>query len=136
VGALHLPQDHTFHSVFRTWTPSLSAGAAIDGVFKSLGGNHLKMVMVDEVSMLSMQFRVLLDTRLKSMYNSDQKFGGISILLMGDFIQPPVTTGHDLWSVMYGTISGNVGTACDLFQQFCVKELTVNIQSSECKIHM
>ncbi len=66
------------------------------------------------------------------MYNSDQTFGGISVLLIGDFIQLPVTTGHDLWSVMYGTVSGNDGTARELFQQFCAKELTINIQSSEC----
>jgi hypothetical protein len=64
------------------------------------------------------------------MYNSDQTFGGISILLIVDFIQLQITTGRDLWSVMYGTVSGNNGTACDLFQQFCVKELTVNIQTS------
>ncbi len=64
VGALHLPQGQTFHSVFKTWTPSLSAGTAIDEIFKSLRGNQLKMVMVDEVSMLSTQFLVLLDTRL------------------------------------------------------------------------
>jgi hypothetical protein len=50
---LHLPQGQTFHSVFRTWTPSLSAGTAIDDMFKSLGENQLKMVVVDEVSMLS-----------------------------------------------------------------------------------
>ncbi len=63
------------------------------------------------------------------MYKPDQTFGGISILLIGDFIQLPVTIGHDLclWSVMYGTVSGNDGTARNLFQQFCVKELTVNI---------
>ncbi len=59
VGALHLPQGRMFHSVFKTWTPSLSAGTAIDEIFKSLGGNQLKMVMVDEVSMLSAQFLVL-----------------------------------------------------------------------------
>jgi hypothetical protein len=70
------------------------------------------------------------------MYKHDKKIGGISILLIGDFIQLPVTTGHDLWSVMYGTVSGNDGTARNLFQQFCVKELTVNIWSCECKIHM
>ncbi len=70
------------------------------------------------------------------MYKPDQSFGGISILLIGDFIQQlPVTTGRDLWSVMYGTVSGNDGTARNLFQQFHVKELTVNIQSSECRIH-
>jgi hypothetical protein len=71
------------------------------------------MVMVDKVSMLSTQFLVLLDTRLQSIYNSDQTFGGISILLIGDFIQLPVTTGCDLWlwSIMYGSVGGNDGTA-------------------------
>ena len=48
VGASHLPQGQPFHSVFKTWTPSSSAGTAIDEIFKSLGGNQLKMVMVDE----------------------------------------------------------------------------------------
>jgi hypothetical protein len=70
------------------------------------------------------------------MYKPDQTFGGISILLIGDFIQLPVTTGRDHLSVMYSTVSGNDGTAPNLFQQFCVKELTINIQSSECQIHM
>ncbi len=77
VSALHLSQGQTFDSVFRTCTPSLSAGTAVDEIFKSLGGNQLKMVVVDEVSMLSAQFLVLLDTRLQSMYNSDQTFGDI-----------------------------------------------------------
>jgi hypothetical protein len=84
------------------------------------------MVVVDEVSMLSTQFLILLDTRLQSMYKHDQTFGGISLLLIGDFIQLPVTTGCDLWSAMYGTVSGNDGAAHNPFQQFCVKELTVN----------
>ncbi len=75
------------------------------------------MIVVDEVSMLSAQFLVLLDRRLSSMYKPDQTFGGISILLIGDSIQLPVTTGHDLWSVMYGTVSGNDSTARNLFQQ-------------------
>ncbi len=87
----------------------------------------MKMVVVDEVSMLSALFLVLLDTRLRSMYKHDQTFGGMSILLIGDFIQLPVTTGRDLWSVMYGTVSGNDCTAHNLFQQFCVKESTINI---------
>jgi hypothetical protein len=93
------------------------------------------MIVVDVVSMLSTQFLVQLDTRLRSMYKPDQTFGGISIFLIGDFIQLPVTTGHDLWSAMYGTVTDDDGTAHNLFQQFCVKELTINIQSSECQIH-
>jgi hypothetical protein len=42
----------------------LSAGTAIDEIFKSLGGNQMKMIVVDEVSMLSAKIFVLLDTRL------------------------------------------------------------------------
>ncbi len=61
------------------------------------------------------------------MYKPDQIFECISIVLVGDFIQLPVTTGRDLWSVMYSTVSDNDGTAHNLFQQFHVKELTVNI---------
>ncbi len=49
------------------------------------------------------------------MYKHDQLFGGISVLLIGDFIHHPVTTGRDLWSIMYGTVSGNDGTARELF---------------------
>ncbi len=56
--------------------------------------------------------------------------------MIGDFIQLPVTTGCDLLIIMYGTVSGNDGSACNLFQQFHVKELPVNIRSSECQIHM
>ena len=41
------------------------------------------------------------------MYNPHQPFGGISILLIGDFIQLPVTTGCNFWSVLYGNVTGN-----------------------------
>ena len=64
VGASHLPQGRTSHSVFKTWTPDLSASTAIDEIQTSLGGSKLKIVVVDEVSILSMQFLVLLDSRL------------------------------------------------------------------------
>jgi hypothetical protein len=46
VGASHLPQGCTFHSVFKTWTPDLSASNAIDEIQTALGGNKLKIVVV------------------------------------------------------------------------------------------
>jgi hypothetical protein len=70
------------------------------------------------------------------MYNRDILFGGISILLIGDFIQLLVTTGRDLWSVMYGTVNGNDATVQNLFQQFHVHELRANMQAADCVIHM
>jgi hypothetical protein len=61
------------------------------------------------------------------MYNPNGLFGGISILLIGDFIQLLVTTGRDLWSVMYGTVNSNDATVQNLFQQYHVHELTANM---------
>ncbi len=62
--ALHIYHKVKLSIAFLRWTPSLSASTAIDEIFKSLGGDQLKMVVVDEVSMLSTQFLILLDTRL------------------------------------------------------------------------
>ncbi len=135
VGASHLPQGHNFHSVFNTWTPDLSASNAIDEIRTALGGNRLNIVVVDEVSMLSTQFLVLLDSRLRAMYNPEKLFGGISILLNGDFVQLPVTSGCDLWSVMYGSVTGSDAAARNLFQLFCIHELTTNMRATDCITH-
>jgi hypothetical protein len=70
------------------------------------------------------------------MYNPNGLFGGISILLIGDFIQLPVTSGRDLWSVMYGTVNGNDATAQNMFQKIHVHELTANMQAADCVIHV
>ena len=64
VGASHLLQGHTFHSVLKMWTPNLSGSTAIDNIYKALGGNQLTIVVVDYVSMLCIRFLVLLDSQL------------------------------------------------------------------------
>jgi hypothetical protein len=70
------------------------------------------------------------------MYNPDGLFGGISILLLGDFIQLPSMTWQNLWSVMYGTVNGNDAATQNLFQYFHVHELMANMQAADCVIHM
>jgi len=69
------------------------------------------------------------------MYKPEKPFGGISILLIGDFVQLPVTSGRDLWSVMYGNVTGNDATARNLFQLFCIHELTTNMRAADCITH-
>ena len=66
------------------------------------------------------------------MYNPEKPFGGISILLIGDFVQLPVTSRHDLWSVMNGNVTGNDATARNLFQLCRIHELTTNMQAADC----
>jgi hypothetical protein len=70
------------------------------------------------------------------MYDPEKPFGGISILFVGDLVQLPVTTGRDLWSAMYGIVSGNDANARNLFQKIQVHELTANMQSADCEAHM
>ncbi len=56
-------------------------------------------------------------------------------MLLGDFIQLPVVTGCNLWSIMYGNVNGNDATAWNLFQQFHIHDLKTNMQAAECKTH-
>jgi hypothetical protein len=56
-------------------------------------------------------------------------------MLLGDFIQLPVVTGCNLWSIMYGNVNEDDATARNLFQQFHIHELKTNMQAAEYKTH-
>ena len=56
-------------------------------------------------------------------------------MLIGDFVQLPVTSGRDLWSVMYGNVTGNDATSRNLFQLFRIHELTTNMRAADCITH-
>jgi hypothetical protein len=47
---------------------------------------HLALVIIDEVSMLASDHLVILDARLRQLYDSLKVFGGISVLLLGDLV--------------------------------------------------
>jgi hypothetical protein len=122
VGATHLPNGKTFHSVFKTHRPQLNASNAICEMKQALGGNKLKVVVIDEVSMIQCELLVLLDSRLKAMYQHDVMFGGVSILLLGDFMQMPPVKGHSLYSVMYRATKGDQTCAHALFAAGCIHQ--------------
>ena len=105
VGTTHLPMGRTFHSMFKTHKLHLNAGRDIDDIKETLGGDKLKLVVVDEVLMLQTSFLTLLDHRLRAMYDPDLPFGGIAVLLLGDFLQlPSVVAGTPLFRLMYQNI--------------------------------
>ena len=136
VAASQLPHGQTFHGRFKTHLKDLNAGNMITAMFDSLGGNKLKVVAIDKVSMLPSYFLTLLDTRLKTMYNPKLDFGGIAILLIGDFMQLPVAaSGRDLYRVMYGSVSGDDAAARALFAKFKVIEMTIQLRAADCSDH-
>jgi hypothetical protein len=132
VGATHLPSGRTFHSVFKTHRPQLNASNEICEMKQALGGNGLKVVVIDEVSMLQCELLVLLDRRLKAMYQHDVMFGGVSILLLGDFVQMPPVKGRSLYSVMYGATKSDQTCARALFAEFTVIELLAQMRAAGC----
>ena len=134
VAATYLPHGRTFQSLFKTFSPSLSAAEAILAIKEMLGGRKLKAVVVDEASMLCASFLYLLDARLRAIYDPSKPFGGISILLSGDFLQLEVVSGADLWKVMYGHVGGDYATARHLFSLFRVITMTVQHRAKTCPI--
>ena len=59
--------------------------------------SELKLIIVDEVSLISSDMFYKLDAKLKEIFHERKKtpFGGIGIMLVGDLLQiPPVTGGY------------------------------------------
>lgn len=55
-----------------------------------------KMLAIDEISMISSEIFDLLNGLLKAIRNNDEPFGGIQLILFGDFLQlPPVNKNND-----------------------------------------
>jgi PIF1-like helicase len=55
------------------------------------------ILIIDEISMLSGTFLANLDRLLRSTRFSQEPFGGIQVILVGDFFQlPPVSRGNDI----------------------------------------
>ena len=55
------------------------------------------ILIIDEISMLSGVFLANLDRLLRSVRFSQEPFGGIQVVLVGDFFQlPPVSRGNDI----------------------------------------
>ncbi|XP_037811885.1 uncharacterized protein LOC119603786 [Lucilia sericata] len=86
---------------------------------------HLKVIIIDEISMVGSRMLGYLDSRLKQIFKTTQPFGGMSILVFGDLKQlPPV---GDKWifssnsSNPYGTIAG--GALWDLFRFYELTEI-------------
>ncbi|KAF0742563.1 hypothetical protein Ae201684P_008747 [Aphanomyces euteiches] len=73
----------------------------------------LKLLLVDEMSMMNKQHLVRLDEALRARTKLDIPFGGINIVLAGDFFQMPPVGGKP----MYTPLSvPNVDMKLDLFE--------------------
>ena len=77
----------------------------------------------------------LLDRRLRQLYSPSKVFGGMSVLLVGDFLQLRVIGGVDLYKVMYVARNAVEVSAQDLFRRFRVFEMATLIRAQGCAVH-
>ena len=65
----------------------------LDNKNKAKNWKNIDILIIDEVSMLSLKLLLILDSIAKKIYNNDKPFGGIQVIFTGDFYQlPPVNT--------------------------------------------
>ncbi len=102
------------------------------------GGNPRKIVLViDEISALTYDVFGTTDHALRILYDNDEPFGGISVVLVGDFDQKlPVTQGGSLAQVLVNSVtdstrrmtakSAQKRNVADVFGRFTKYELAIN----------
>ena len=75
----------------------------------------MRLIIIDEVSMISTEYLVLLDSRLRLIYDSNKLFGRKYMLLSGDFLQIESMFGSQLCKSLYVLVTTNTAQARDLF---------------------
>ena len=75
---------------------SRNEGAIINEVRTRLQG--VEYIFIDEVSMLSCRDLFFISRRLSQVFNKDTLFGGVNMILAGDFAQLPPVFGHPFYS--------------------------------------
>jgi ATP-dependent DNA helicase PIF1 len=77
-----------------------------------------KILIIDEVSMLSAQMIENLDTLLRAVHDNTQAFGGIQMIFVGDFFQlPPVKAAYAFESDTWNNSHLNICYLEDVYRQ-------------------
>jgi hypothetical protein len=84
-GACQMTDGRTIHSLIKPTKGKQVSQATIIAMRDDLPTN-LGLVIIDEASMLAADHLVILDARLRQLYDRDKVFGGISVLLLGDLV--------------------------------------------------
>ena len=79
--------------------------------------SDLRLVVIDEFSMLKQKELYYIHKRLQQLKVSDDVFGGVSIVLVGDPAQLPPVKGNCLWRKETSLTSEN-GLGYNLYQMF------------------
>jgi GTPase SAR1 family protein len=87
----------TIHSFFRI-PPGLRDPTKLDPISKKQASliRKLERVIIDEISMVRADLLDMIDYRLRTIRKNEEPFGGVQIVMVGDFFQlPPILTDNE-----------------------------------------
>uniref|UniRef100_UPI00404A01EC helix-turn-helix domain-containing protein n=1 Tax=Flavobacterium sp. TaxID=239 RepID=UPI00404A01EC len=67
---------------------------------------HLELLIIDEVSMLRADLLDAIDFTLRKIRKSNQPFGNVQVLFIGDLLQLPPIVRHEEWQVLQNYYKG------------------------------
>ena len=120
----------TLHSLLRLLVKGKKSYLSV-AILQSLQAlfQDCRFLIIDEKSMIDIKTLSLIDDRLRAILpaHSDQPFGGVNVLLCGDFFQLPPIGGKPLYSLRHSHIDAIKGH--QLYQAFdCTIQLIQVIQ--------
>src|SRR6185436_15483760 len=62
---------------------------------------HMKRLVIDEISMVRVDLIDAIDARLRAIREDDRPFGGVQIVMVGDFLQLPPVVQNDHRPLLY-----------------------------------
>ena len=94
---------------------SIKENYLVNKLRKDNFSKNARFIVIDEVSMISAKYLVLLDSRLRLIYDSYKPFGRKHMLLSGDFFQIEFMFGSQLCRSLYVPVTTDTVQARDLF---------------------
>ena len=92
--------------------------------------HSLKLIIIDEVSMVSSLNLAYMHLRLEELFGSDEWFGSRNVLFVGDILQLPPVNGNPVFEkIAQKSLVSRLGctTAVNIWQEFVTyDELTIN----------
>lgn len=97
IAASGLPSGMTIHTAFAIAIAEAAKGASTTSKGAVMLARdrlqNARIIVIDEISMVSASLLVSIDVRLRDWFNGALAFGGLSVVLMGDFFQLPAIQG-------------------------------------------
>ena len=95
-------QAQTIHSFFKLPPLLLDAKALPDERRFGVLYRRMQRLVIDEISMVRVDLIDAIDARLRAIRGSDRPFGGVQIVMVGDFLQLPPVVENDHRPLLHG----------------------------------